>query len=117
MDKKGEKFRRINIWTGGTDETYIMHQIGVFGRLNDGAETLLFLMQDERGIEIPANGISPDYEFQIAVLLAISNKANISITVDPQIQAFKKLLEKHDDDPAAHEETIRRALQDRKSVV
>lgn len=111
VDKKGEKFRRINIWTGGTDETYIMHQIGVFGRLNDGAETLLFLMQDERGIEIPANGISPDYEFQIAVLLAISNKANISITVDPQIQAFKKLLEKHDDDPAAHEETIRRALQ------
>lgn len=111
VDKKGEKCRRINIWTGGTDETYIMHQIGVFGRLNDGAETLLFLMQDERGIEIPANGISPDYEFQIAVLLAISNKANISITVDPQIQAFKKLLEKHDEDPAAHEETIRKAVQ------
>lgn len=111
VDKKGEKCRRINVWTGGTDETYIMHQIGVFGRLNDGAETLLFLMQDERGIEIPANGISPDYEFQIAVLLAISNKANISITVDPQIQAFKKLLEKHDADPAAHEETIRKAVQ------
>lgn len=111
VDKKGEKFRRINIWTGGTDETYIMHQIGVFGRLNDGAETLLFLMQDERGIEIPANGISPDYEFQIAVLLAISNKANISITVDPQIQAFKKLLEKHDADPNAHEAAFRKALQ------
>lgn len=111
VDKKGEKCRRINIWTGGTDETYIMHQIGVFGRLNDGAETLLFLMQDERGIEIPANGISPDYEFQIAVLLAISNKANISITVDPQIQAFKKLLEKHDADPNAHEVAIRKALQ------
>ncbi len=111
VDKKGEKCRRINIWTGGTDETYIMHQIGVFGRLNDGAETLLFLMQDERGIEIPANGISPDYEFQIAVLLAISNKANISITVDPQIQAFKKLLEKHDADPNAHEAAIRKALQ------
>ena len=43
--------------------------------------------------------------------MAISNKANISITVDPQIQAFKKLLEKHDADPNAHEAAIRKALQ------
>lgn len=108
----GEKSaRKVSIYVGGDDTSYIMHQIGVFGRLNEGAETLLFLMQDERGIEIPAKSISPDYEFQIAVLLAISTKANISITVDPQIQAFKKLLEKHDTDPAAHEETIRKAVQ------
>ena len=57
VEYKGEKARKVSIWTGGADEPYFMHQIGVFGRLNDDPEdTLLFLMQDDRGIEIPAIG-------------------------------------------------------------
>ena len=46
VEYKGEKARKVSIWTGGADEPYFMHQIGVFGRLNDDPEdTLLFLMQ------------------------------------------------------------------------
>ena len=110
VEYKGEKARKVSIWTGGADEPYIMHQIGVFGRLNDDPEdTLLFLMQDERGVEIPAIGTA-DHEFQIAVLLAVSTKANISLTVDPQVQALMKLvdkkIEKHNDAPDAHAKII-----------
>lgn len=110
VEYEGEKARKVSIWTGGADEPYFMHQIGVFGRLNDDPEdTLLFLMQDERGIEIPAIGTA-DHEFQIAVLLAVSTKANISITVDPQMQALMKLvkdeIEKHNANANAHAETI-----------
>ena len=91
VEYEGEKARKVSIWTGGADKPYFMHQIGVFGRLNDDPEdTLLFLMQDDRGIEIPAIGTA-DHEFQIAVLLAVSTKANISLTVDPQVEAIMRM--------------------------
>lgn len=114
VEYEGEKARKVSIWTGGADKPYFMHQIGVFGRLNDDPEdTLLFLMQDDRGIEIPAIGTA-DHEFQIAVLLAVSTKANISLTVDPQVQALMKLvkaeIEKHNADASAHAATITAAV-------
>ena len=105
------------IWTGGADKPYFMHQIGVFGRLNDDPEdTLLFLMQDDRGIEIPAIGTA-DHEFQIAVLLAVSTKANISLTVDPQVEAIMRMvremvlkeISQHNDAPDAHAKIITEA--------
>lgn len=114
VEYKGEKARKVSIWTGGADEPYFMHQIGVFGRLNDDPEdTLLFLMQDDRGIEIPAIGTA-DHEFQIAVLLAVSTKANISLTVDPQVEAIMRMvremvlkeISQHNDAPDAHAKII-----------
>ena len=117
VEYEGEKARKVSIWTGGADEPYFMHQIGVFGRLNDDPEdTLLFLMQDERGIEIPAIGTA-DHEFQIAVLLTVSTKANISLTVDPQVEAIMRMvremvldeISQHNDDPDAHAKIITEA--------
>ena len=89
----------------------------VCGRLNDDPEdTLLFLMQDDRGIEIPAIGTA-DHEFQIAVLLAVSTKANISLTVDPQVEAIMRMvremvlkeISQHNDAPDAHAKIITEA--------
>lgn len=117
VEYKGEKARKVSIWTGGADEPYFMHQIGVFGRLNDDLEdTLLFLMQDDRGIEIPAIGTA-DHEFQIAVLLAVSTKANISLIVDPQVEAIMRMvremvlkeISQHNDAPDAHTKIITEA--------
>ena len=118
VEYKGEKARKVSIWTGGADEPYFMHQIGVFGRLNDDPEdTLLFLMQDDRGIEIPAIGTA-DHEFQIAVLLAVSTKANISLTVDTQVEAIMRMvremvlkeISQHNDAPDAHAKIITEAV-------
>lgn len=117
VEYKGEKARKVSIWTGGADEPYFMHQIGVFGRLNDDPEdTLLFLMQDERGVEIPAIGTA-DHEFQIAVLLAVSTKANISLIVDPQVETIMRMvremvlkeISQHNDAPDAHAKIITEA--------
>lgn len=118
VEYEGEKARKVSIWTGGADKPYFMHQIGVFGRLNDDPEdTLLFLMQDDRGIEIPAIGTA-DHEFQIAVLLAVSTKANISLTVDPQVEAIMRMvremvlkeISQHNDAPDAHAKIITEAV-------
>ena len=117
VEYEGEKARKVSIWTGGADKPYFMHQIGVFGRLNDDPEdTLLFLMQDDRGVEIPAIGTA-DHEFQIAVLLAVSTKANISLTVDPQVEAIMRMvremvlkeISQHNDAPDAHAKIITEA--------
>lgn len=40
----GKAARKVNIWTNGAEEAYVMHQIGVYGTLNGGPdETLLAL--------------------------------------------------------------------------
>lgn len=110
----GKTARKVSIQATGAADTYVMHQIGVFGVLNDGAETLLFIMQDERGIEVPAASTNSEFSFEIAVLLAVSAEANMSIAVDPQVQALMKLvkaeIEKHNDDKTAHEGAISEAV-------
>ena len=92
VESGGETARRVKIQITGADETYIMHQVGVYGRLNDDAETLLFIMQDARGVEVPSTKVNGDFEIELSALLAVSNKANISITVDPQMQALAKMV-------------------------
>lgn len=114
VESNGETARRVKIQITGADETYIMHQVGVYGRLNDDAETLLFIMQDARGVEVPSTKVNGDFEIELSALLAVSNKANISITVDPQMQALAKLvkaeIEKHNADADAHAATITAAV-------
>ena len=110
----GKTARKVSIQATGAADTYVMHQIGVFGVLNDGAETLLFIMQDERGIEVPAASTNSEFSFEIAVLLAVSAEANMSIAVDPQVQALMKLvkaeIEKHNANADAHAATITAAV-------
>lgn len=114
VESGGETARRVKIQITGADETYIMHQVGVYGRLNDDAETLLFIMQDARGVEVPSTKVNGDFEIELSALLAVSNKANISITVDPQVQALMKLvkaeIEKHNANADAHAATITAAV-------
>lgn len=114
VESGGETARRVKIQITGADETYIMHQVGVYGRLNDDAETLLFIMQDARGVEVPSTKVNGDFEIELSALLAVSNKANISITVDPQMQALAKMvkaeIEKHNAAADAHAATITAAV-------
>lgn len=113
-DDDGHPARKVSVHTESGDDAYLMHQLGVFGRLNDGEEVLLFLMQDERGVEIPASGTNANFAFDVDILLAVSNKANISLTVAPQVQALMKLVEaeikKHNADVDAHAATITAAV-------
>ena len=113
-DDDGRPARKVSVHTESGDDAYLMHQVGVFGRLNDGEEVLLFLMQDERGVEIPASGTNANFAFDVDILLAVSNKANISLTVAPQVQALMKLVEaeikKHNADVDAHAATITAAV-------
>lgn len=64
--------------------------------------------------KVPSTKVNGDFEIELSALLAVSNKANISITVDPQMQALAKLvkaeIEKHNADASAHAATITAAV-------
>lgn len=114
VENDGKPARRVSIQITAGQTAYICHQVGVYGKLDTGPdETLLMVVQDDRGVEIPAASTSSDFKIELAVLLAVSNNANISVTVSPQVQAIMQLVEKeleqHDSDPNAHASVIEAA--------
>lgn len=78
---------KIQITNGDVETGYILHQVGIYAKLADGEETLLIIMQDDRGVEIPSHAENSDFEIELYGIMAISNLANISVTVDPNAVA------------------------------
>ena len=73
--KDGEKSaRKVSIQITGAENAYIMHQIGVYG---------------------PAHSTSADFKIELDILLAISNSANIGITISPQIKAIMRMVQQY----------------------
>lgn len=85
---------KIQITNGDVETGYILHQVGIYAKLADGEETLLIIMQDDRGVEIPSHTENSDFEIELYGIMAISNLANISVTVDPNAVASVAMVTK-----------------------
>lgn len=83
---------KIQITNGDVEAGYILHQVGIYAKLADGDETLLFIMQDDRGVEIPSHTENSDFVIELFGVMAISNVANIKVTVDPSAVASVKMV-------------------------
>lgn len=83
---------KIQITNEDVETGYILHQVGIYAKLADGNETLLIIMQDDRGVEIPSHAENSDFEIELYGIMAISNLANISVTVDPNAVASVKMV-------------------------
>ena len=98
---------RIQITNAGLAQSYVMHQIGIYGSLK-GEETdaLIAIFQDERGFEIPSATENPDFIMEFSAVIAISSTANIDLKCDLSAIAtekwVKELLAEHDIDLDAH---------------
>ena len=109
----------IQITNKGVTEKYMLNQVAVYAML-DYQETasLLFIMQDDRGIEIPAEEEVPDFVFEMYAVFAVSNKANIKLTVESSTavsawfvkESLNDALLLHKQDPMAHEIILRLAV-------
>lgn len=86
---------KIQITNEDVETGYILHQVGIYAKLADGNETLLIIMQDDRGVEIPSHAENSDFEIELYGIMAISNLANISVTVDPNAVASVKMVNQH----------------------
>lgn len=90
-DDVGKRIK-IQITNGDLETGYILHQVGIYAKLADGEETLLIIMQDDRGVEIPSHTENSDFSIELYGIMAISNLANISVTVDPNTVASVKMV-------------------------
>lgn len=90
-DDVGKRIK-IQITNGDLETGYILHQVGIYAKLADGEETLLIIMQDDRGVEIPSHTENSDFSIELYGIIAISNLANISVTVDPNAVASVKMV-------------------------
>ena len=90
-DDVGKRIK-IQITNGDLETGYILHQVGIYAKLADGDETLLIIMQDDRGVEIPSHTENSDFSIELYGIMAISNLANISVTVDPNAVASVKMV-------------------------
>lgn len=64
-------------------DAYVMKQIGVFGKVDNGQEKLFALMQNTDGIEILSKADFPDFAFNVSLFIESSKTENINVTVDP----------------------------------
>lgn len=108
-----DKGKRIGVQISNKDvtEKYILHQIGVTAHLDsDEDETLLLVFQDERGVEIPTVAEGGDFLFEVYAVIAISNKANITVNAssgavisqEAMDVAINNAIKTHNADTSAH---------------
>lgn len=85
---------KIQITNESVETGYILHQVGIYAKLADDndEETLLIIMQDDRGVEIPSHTENSDFSIELYGIMEISNLANISVTVDPNAVASVKMV-------------------------
>lgn len=103
---------KIQITNGDVEAGYILHQVGVYAKLTDGDETLLFIMQDDRGVEIPSHTENSDFVIELFGVMAISNIANIKVTVDPSAVASVKMVNDQVKQINTKIDDTKKALQD-----
>lgn len=104
----------IQITNKGVTESYILHQIGAKAHLEYEMETptLLFVLQDDRGVEIPTEAENPDFLFEVYGVITISNEANIVVNVSTGVTAsvtyvdetVEKAVSEHGADKNAHDD-------------
>ena len=103
VEENGSAARRVKIRITGAEDTYTLHQIALFGRQSGAAEdTLLLLVQDDRGVEIPAASTDQEFEFVFTVVIAISRDAEISLNLSAEMQSLQLFVEERiqEHDPA-----------------
>lgn len=109
VEENGSAARRVKIRITGAEDTYTLHQIALFGRQSGAAEdTLLLLVQDDRGVEIPAASADQEFELVFTVVIAISRDAEIAINLSAEMRSLQLFVEEriqeHDLSPVSHKD-------------
>src|SRR5699024_10251315 len=103
----GDKRIGIQITNKGVETTGKIHQVGVFGHLDsDGEKKLIFIMQDEPGIEVPSEVENPDFELDLDGVLGVATEANVRVNVPAgsrvSLDEGKHAIREPDEDAGAH---------------
>lgn len=91
----------------GLEEGFISRELGVFAKLDEGAETLYAYSNAGNNYDYIPNKDTPSDENRIVVNLVVSSSANIQVTIDASIvyvhrADVEKMISEHDNDADAH---------------
>lgn len=98
----GGKKLCVQITNKGLPHSYFMKQLCIWAKVNDDAPEVLAIIQDETGIQIPAESEISDFLLKFYALLKIDNVAEMNVTVDGSCFATVAALEEHEKDIASH---------------
>ena len=73
---------RYRVQFEAAQTAYTAKQIGVWGKLGSGAETLIAVYQDGDGIDVPAASDIPDYLFAFFATIQMDNTGELQVTLD-----------------------------------
>ena len=69
------------------------HEIGIWGKLDDGTETLIALTQDaELGIAVPTVSESYEFAFDLNVPIYTSNTDDLTVIINPSVYVTNMVL-------------------------
>lgn len=98
---------KIQVNNANLEESFLLEQIGVLAQLDGEGEKLLFVMQDQRGVEIPTQAENPGFILEIYGDIEITNDVEFHVDltgfgaiVTPVYLA--EVMGLHDESTAAH---------------
>lgn len=97
-----EAARHIKIRIPSATSTYTLRQIGIFGQQDNSNDTLLMLIQDERGVEISGADENQEFELIFTAVLAISRSAKIALALNADMRGLKQFIRQEIHDNTAH---------------
>lgn len=86
---------KIQILSNTTE--YTLRQIGVFGRLGNGAETLLAIYQDPTGLTVPSSAEANDFVLNFSATVQMGNTGSLDVTVDTNALVTQSAMEAYVD--------------------
>ena len=97
---------QVRISNLGVTEPAVMHQVGLYAKIDDGLNVLLVVYQNDFGEEIPTYVEYPNLSLKFNAGLDISITDNIVVMVNHGAFITFDDLEAHNSDPKAHADII-----------
>lgn len=72
---------------------YTLRQIGIFAKLDTGAETLIAIFEDETGLTIPSSTDAADFVFSFSATVQMSNTGSLTVNVDTSALVSRSEME------------------------
>ena len=121
-DGPGGKTVPVQIQNADVVEEYPLNQVGVYAALDvdrdpDAERKLLFIMQDERGVTVPA-ATDASFLLELYCMIGITNNGRFEVSVSAAgivtmaylREALERAIAAHNADPSAHNSLTARVL-------
>lgn len=72
---------------------YTLRQIGIFAKLDTGAETLIAIFEDETGLTIPSSADVSDFVFSFSATVQMSNAGSLTVNMNTSALVSRSEME------------------------